>query len=168
MLVLACQALHWTRLCSWQQVFWDEDGGRSPTSQQGLFRDLREILERWFHGDWVCSLGSGTAWLWGQGLHSHTPKPGWWPGPTTGMVSSSHLGSQDSSLCTREAAYPPGLLRCLFLVLRSNASTALAPHRRPALSLISTLLSLYSLYHSVHFMLCAAKFSEHSYLELCP
>lgn len=39
---------------------------------------------------------------------------------------NSHLGLQNPSLCTMEAASPSGLLIGLFMVLRPNAHIALA------------------------------------------
>lgn len=70
------------------------EAGLVPTA--GLFRP-----QKYFRGGFVVTVVhfqvqwySMALRLWPPPPH---PKPGWWPGPTTGMVSNSHFGSQDPS-----------------------------------------------------------------------
>lgn len=98
--------------------------------------------------------------------HSLLPHPSPKPGPTA-MASISHLGSQNASLWTVEAACPSGLLNLPFLGVGAQCQHCLGPCVSPWCVWFFILLSLYSWDHGVHFMHLSSEVFWTQYWELC-
>lgn len=118
---------YWAHHSSRRTSVWDEDGGRSPTLWQGSQVPPWNTLEvaSWWWGLFSVTVQHGCetrTFFLTPSLPSQIGKLApqqWWP-------LNSHLGLQNPSLGTMEAASPSGLLRGLFMVLRPSASIALA------------------------------------------